>query len=39
MINIFKKQNGMTIVGQSMKTILFTLPSLIGTITPAVTCN
>ncbi len=29
MINIFKKQNGMTIIGQGGKIILFMLPSLI----------
>jgi len=32
MINISKKQNGMSIVGQGGKIILFTLPSLIGAI-------
>jgi protein-S-isoprenylcysteine O-methyltransferase Ste14 len=32
MINIFKKQNGMNIVGQGGKIILFMLPSLIATI-------
>jgi protein-S-isoprenylcysteine O-methyltransferase Ste14 len=32
MINIFKKQNGMNIVGQGGKIILFMLPSLIGAI-------
>lgn len=32
MINIFKKQNGMNIVGQGGKIILFTLPSLIAAI-------
>ena len=32
MINIFKKQNGMDIVGQGGKIILFTLPSLIAAI-------
>jgi len=30
MINIFKKQNGMTIIGQGGKIILFMLPSLIA---------
>jgi len=30
MLNIFKKQNGMTIIGQGGKIILFTLPSLIA---------
>ena len=32
MINILKKQNGMTIVGQGGKIILFILPSLIAAI-------
>jgi protein-S-isoprenylcysteine O-methyltransferase Ste14 len=32
MINIFKKQNGMNIVGQGGKIILFMLPSLIAAI-------
>jgi protein-S-isoprenylcysteine O-methyltransferase Ste14 len=32
MINIFKKQNGMSIVGQGGKIILFTLPSLVAAI-------
>jgi protein-S-isoprenylcysteine O-methyltransferase Ste14 len=32
MINIFKKQNGMNIVGQGGKIILFMLPSLIASI-------
>ena len=32
MINIFKKQNGMNIVGQGWKIILFMLPSLIAAI-------
>ncbi len=32
MINIFKKQQGMTIVGQGGKIILFVLPSLIAAI-------
>ncbi|MGE5223769.1 MAG: methyltransferase family protein [Omnitrophica WOR_2 bacterium] len=32
MINIFKNQNGMNIVGQGGKIILFTLPSLIAAI-------
>jgi len=32
MINILKKQNGMNIVGQGGKIILFTLPSLITAI-------
>lgn len=32
MINIFQKQNGMTIVGQGGKIILFMLPSLIAAI-------
>ena len=32
MINILKKQNGMTIVGQGGKIILFMLPSLVATI-------
>ncbi|RPI34021.1 MAG: isoprenylcysteine carboxylmethyltransferase family protein [Chloroflexota bacterium] len=32
MINILKQQNGMNIVGQGGKIILFTLPSLIGAI-------
>jgi protein-S-isoprenylcysteine O-methyltransferase Ste14 len=32
MINIFKKQHGMNIVGQGAKIILFTLPSLIAAI-------
>ena len=32
MINIFKKQNGMTVVGQGGKIILFMLPSLIAAI-------
>ena len=32
MINVFKKQNGMNIVGQGGKIILFTLPSLIAAI-------
>ena len=32
MINIFKKQNGMNIVGQGGKIILFTLPSLFAAI-------
>ena len=32
MINIFKKQNEMTIIGQGGKIILFTLPSLIAAI-------
>jgi protein-S-isoprenylcysteine O-methyltransferase Ste14 len=32
MINIIKKQNGMNIVGQGGKIILFTLPSLIAAI-------
>src|SRR5512143_45966 len=32
MINIFKKQNGMNIVGQGGKIILFTLPSLIAAV-------
>jgi protein-S-isoprenylcysteine O-methyltransferase Ste14 len=32
MTNIFKKQNGMSIIGQGGKIILFTLPSLIAAI-------
>jgi protein-S-isoprenylcysteine O-methyltransferase Ste14 len=32
MINIFKKQNGMNIVGQGGKIILFTLPSLMAAV-------
>jgi protein-S-isoprenylcysteine O-methyltransferase Ste14 len=32
MINIFRKQNGMTVIGQGGKIILFTLPSLIAAI-------
>ncbi len=32
MINIFKKQNGMSIVGQGGKIILFMLPSLIAAV-------
>ena len=32
MMNIFKKQNGMNIVGQGGKIILFMLPSLIAAI-------
>jgi protein-S-isoprenylcysteine O-methyltransferase Ste14 len=32
MINIFKKQNGMSIIGQGGKIILFMLPSLIAAI-------
>ena len=32
MINIFKKQNGMNIVGQGGKIILFVLPALMGAI-------
>jgi protein-S-isoprenylcysteine O-methyltransferase Ste14 len=32
MINILKKQNGMTIVGQGGKIILFTLPALLAAI-------
>lgn len=32
MLNILKKQNGMTIIGQGGKIILFTLPSLIAAI-------
>jgi protein-S-isoprenylcysteine O-methyltransferase Ste14 len=32
MMNIFKKQNGMNIVGQGGKIILFMLPALIGAI-------
>jgi protein-S-isoprenylcysteine O-methyltransferase Ste14 len=32
MIDIFKKQNGMTIVGQGGKIILFVLPSLVAAI-------
>jgi protein-S-isoprenylcysteine O-methyltransferase Ste14 len=32
MINIFKKQNGMNIIGQGGKIILFMLPSLIAAI-------
>ena len=32
MINIFKKQHGMTIVGQGGKIILFTLPSVIAVV-------
>jgi protein-S-isoprenylcysteine O-methyltransferase Ste14 len=32
MVNIFKKQNGMNIVGQGGKIILFMLPSLIAAI-------
>ena len=32
MLNIFKKQNGMTIVGQGGKIILFMLPSLVVAI-------
>ena len=32
MINIFKKQHGMNIVGQGGKIILFMLPSLVGAI-------
>lgn len=32
MVNIFKRQNGMNIVGQGGKIILFTLPSLIAAI-------
>jgi protein-S-isoprenylcysteine O-methyltransferase Ste14 len=32
MINILKKQNGMSIVGQGGKIILFTLPSLVAAI-------
>ncbi|HEX9013535.1 MAG TPA: isoprenylcysteine carboxylmethyltransferase family protein, partial [Anaerolineaceae bacterium] len=32
MLNIFKKQNGMSIVGQGGKIILFTLPSLIAAV-------
>ena len=31
-INIFKKQQGMTIIGQGGKIILFTLPSLVAAI-------
>ena len=34
MLNIFKKQNGMNIVGQGGKIILFMLPSLIA-VAPA----
>jgi protein-S-isoprenylcysteine O-methyltransferase Ste14 len=33
MLNIFKKQNGMSIVGQGGKIILFMLPSLVAAIT------
>lgn len=32
MLNIFKRQNGMTIIGQGGKIILFMLPSLIAAI-------
>ena len=32
MINILKKQNGMTIIGQGGKIILFTLPSLFAAV-------
>jgi protein-S-isoprenylcysteine O-methyltransferase Ste14 len=32
MINVLRKQNGMTIIGQGGKIILFTLPSLIAAI-------
>jgi len=32
MINILKKQNGMNIIGQGGKIILFTLPSFIAAI-------
>lgn len=32
MINIFRKQKGMTLIGQGGKIILFTLPSLIAAI-------
>ncbi len=32
MINIFKKQHGMNIVGQGGKIILFMLPSLLAAI-------
>ena len=32
MLNILKKQNGMTLIGQGGKIILFTLPSLIAAI-------
>jgi protein-S-isoprenylcysteine O-methyltransferase Ste14 len=32
MINVFKNQNGMNIVGQGGKIILFTLPSLIAVV-------
>lgn len=32
MINIFKKQNDMTIIGQGGKIILFTLPALVAAI-------
>ena len=32
MINILKKQNGMTIVGQGGKIVLFMLPALIAAI-------
>jgi protein-S-isoprenylcysteine O-methyltransferase Ste14 len=32
MINVFKKQNGMNIIGQGGKIIFFTLPSLIAAI-------
>jgi protein-S-isoprenylcysteine O-methyltransferase Ste14 len=32
MLNILRKQNGMTIIGQGGKIILFTLPSLIAAI-------
>ncbi len=32
MLNVFKKQNGMNIVGQGGKIILFTLPSLIAAV-------
>ncbi len=32
LMNILKKQNGMSIIGQGGKIILFTLPSLIGAI-------
>jgi protein-S-isoprenylcysteine O-methyltransferase Ste14 len=32
MVDIFKKQNGMNIVGQGGKIILFTLPSLVAAI-------
>jgi protein-S-isoprenylcysteine O-methyltransferase Ste14 len=32
MLNIFKKQHGMNIVGQGGKVILFTLPSLVAAI-------